>query len=172
MRWRSATLPEESRVARPFGSAAKLGRLASHPSGSSRFCIRSISSLRSGYFDLYAFISSDQLFWSRRPRFADAGVEMFTHTLGDEELGVFRPAIAALRQTDFFVTERLAMRGAGVVLMGRAVADVAVDDDQRRHVVRLPEGFDRLVRAARCRWRRRRAARSSHRQGSAPPRRR
>src|SRR6185437_16097172 len=35
------------------------------------------------------------------PTFADAGIEMFTHTIGDEKLGVFRPAIAALRQTNF-----------------------------------------------------------------------
>ena len=79
--------------------------------------------------DLYAFISSDQPFWSSPPTFADAGVEVFTHTLGDEKLGVFRPAIAAFRQTNFFDPKRFAMRGAGVVLMGRAVADMAVDDN-------------------------------------------
>ena len=78
------------------------------------------------------------------PALADAGVEMFTHAVGDEKLGVFRPAIAALRQTNLFDAERFAMRGAGIVLMGRAVADVAVDDDQGWHVVGASEGFDRL----------------------------
>ena len=78
------------------------------------------------------------------PTLADAGAEVFTHALGDEKLGVLRPAIAALRQTDFFDPERFAMRGAGIVLMGRAVADMAVDDNQGRYVVGMPEGLDRL----------------------------
>ena len=106
------------------------------------------------------------------PALADAVVEMFAHAVRHEELRVFRPAIAALGQPDLFFAERLAVGGAGVVLVRRAVADVAVDDDQRRRVVRPPEDLDRLARSARCRWRRRRAARSSRRRENAPPRRR
>jgi len=64
-----------------------------------------------------------------RPTFADAGAEVFTNTLGDEKPDVLRPAITAFRQTDFFDPKRFAMRGAGVVLMGRTVADMAVDDN-------------------------------------------
>ena len=167
-----STLPEESRVARPFVSAAKLGRSASHPRGSSRFC------------NLLDFVAKVWVFGSVRlhklrpallkllPTLADAGAEVLTHAIGDEKLGVFRPAIAALRQTDLFDSERFAMRGAGVVLMGRAVADMAVDDNQSGYVVRTSEDLDRLREPLRSRWRRRRAARSSHRQGSAPQRRR
>ena len=38
-------------------------------------------------------------------------------------------------QPNFFFAERLAVGGAGVLLVRRAVADMAVDDDQRRRVV-------------------------------------
>ncbi len=36
------------------------------------------------------------------------------------------------------------MRGAGVVLMGRAIADMAVDDDQRRDLIGGATSLDRL----------------------------
>ena len=45
-----STLPEASRPAMPFASAGKTGRLRSHPAGSSRRCIWSISVASSGYF--------------------------------------------------------------------------------------------------------------------------
>ena len=75
---------------------------------------------------------------------ADACAEMLAHAVRHEKLGIFRPAIAALGQTDLFDAERLAVGGAGVVLVRSAVADVALDDDQRRYVVRAPEYLDRL----------------------------
>ena len=107
-----------------------------------------------------------------RPTFADAGAEVFTHTLGDEKLGVLRPAITAFRQTDFFDSKRFAMRGAGVVLMGRTVADMAVDDNQGWYVVGISEGLDRLRESLAVIGVADVAARSSRRQGSARPRRR
>ena len=48
-----STLPEASRPAIPFGSAGKTGRVRSHPAGSSRRCIRSISAASSGYLARY-----------------------------------------------------------------------------------------------------------------------
>jgi hypothetical protein len=52
MFWAStlSTFPDASRPAMPFGSAGKIGSPRSHPAGSSRRCIRSISVASSGYF--------------------------------------------------------------------------------------------------------------------------
>ena len=63
---------------------------------------------------------------------------------GHEKLGILGPAIAALGKAYFLFAERLAMGGAGVLLVRRAVADMALDDDQRRHVRRAAESLDRL----------------------------
>ena len=45
-----STFAEDSRVARPFGSAGNSGRSRSQPSGSWRCCIRNSSSASSGYW--------------------------------------------------------------------------------------------------------------------------
>ena len=54
--------------------------------------------------------------------------------LGDafrhEELGIFRPAVRALGQANFFDAERLAVCRRRVLAVGRAVTDVAVHDDE------------------------------------------
>ena len=101
------------------------------------------------------------------PRCADARVEMLAHSVGHEELGILRPAIGALGEPDLVVAQRLAVGGGGVDLVRRAVADVAVEDDQRRPALGLAEDRERILDASRDRWHRRRAARSSHRPGSA-----
>ena len=69
--------------------------------------------------------------------FADALLEVVVDAVGHEELGVFGPAVVPLGQADFVLAQRLAMGGAGVLLVGGAPADVAVDDDQGRPVVGL-----------------------------------
>src|SRR5262245_14737058 len=61
----------------------------------------------------------------------DAGREALAHAVGDQELRVLRPPIAALAKANFLRTELLAVRGRGVLLVRGAVADVAVEDDQR-----------------------------------------
>ena len=75
---------------------------------------------------------------------ADAILEMLAHAVRHEKLGVFRPAVAALGEAYLLLAERLAVGRAGVVLMRRAIADVAFDDDQGRHVVGAPETLDGL----------------------------
>ena len=75
---------------------------------------------------------------------ANARIKVFAHSVRHEKLGILRPAIAALGQTDLFDSERLAMGGAGIVLMRSAIADMAIDDDQRGYVVRPAECLDRL----------------------------
>jgi hypothetical protein len=59
---------------------------------------------------------------------------VFVDAVRHEELGVLGPAQEPLGRLDPFRTERLAV-GLRGVLDRRAVADVAVDDDQRREVV-------------------------------------
>src|SRR5262245_29886630 len=64
---------------------------------------------------------------------------MLAHAIGDQELRVLGPPIAALGEADFLRAERLAVGGGRVVLVGGAVADVAIEDDERRPALRLPE---------------------------------
>ena len=62
----------------------------------------------------------------------DARGEALVHTVRHQELRVLGPAIVPFRRLDLVLAERLAVRAAGVLLVRRAVADMAVDDDQRR----------------------------------------
>jgi hypothetical protein len=66
----------------------------------------------------------------RLPAPADASLEMLAYPVGHEERGVFRPAVMPFGQADFFLAQRFAMRRTGVLLVGRAVGDMAVDNDQ------------------------------------------
>src|SRR5206468_7775595 len=71
-----------------------------------------------------------------QPRAAGAETvrETLAHAVGDQELRLLRPAVEALAEADLLVAERLAVGGVAVLLVRRAVADVAVDDDQCRPV--------------------------------------
>src|SRR5262249_56987787 len=73
----------------------------------------------------------------------DACGEALVDAIRHEELRVLGPAIVALRGPNLVVAERLAVHAARVLLVGRAVADVAVDDDQRRTVALLAGGLER-----------------------------
>src|SRR5215472_7820891 len=70
----------------------------------------------------------------------DALLEMLAHPIRDEELRLWRPAVVTLRQPDLFLAERFAVRSARILLVRRAVGDVAVDDDQGRPIARASEG--------------------------------
>ena len=73
-----------------------------------------------------------------------AVLEMLAHPVRHKKLGVFRPAVAALGEAYLLLAERLAVGCARVVLMRRAIADVAFDDDQGRHVRCAPENLNGL----------------------------
>ena len=75
---------------------------------------------------------------------AHAVPEMLAHAVRHEKLGVFGPAIAPLGEPYLFLAERLAMGCAGVVLVRRAIADVAFDDDERWRVLGSAKNLDRL----------------------------
>jgi hypothetical protein len=55
--------------------------------------------------------------------------EMLAYAVWNEKLGVFGPAVAPLGQTYLLFAERLAVGGAGVVLVRCAIADMALDDN-------------------------------------------
>src|ERR1700724_3625876 len=69
---------------------------------------------------------------------------MLVHAVRHEELGVLGPSVAAFGQADLLLAERLAVGGAGIVLVGSAIADMAIDDDERRDRVGAPETLDGL----------------------------
>src|ERR1041385_2983170 len=66
---------------------------------------------------------------------ANALREMLAHAVRHKKFGVFRPTVIFLGKPDFVFTERLAMRGAGVLLVRSPVADMAVHNDQGWGVV-------------------------------------
>ena len=76
---------------------------------------------------------------------ADALAEVLVDSVGHEELRVLGPAVIALGQPDFLLAQGLAVGGAGVLLVGRAPADVAVDDDQGRPIALLEEDAEGAV---------------------------
>ena len=149
---------------------AKLGRSRSHPAGSSRRCICSISVARSG--NLRSVVGKERLPAAPRlgPARADAGSEMLPDAVGHKELGILGPAIGALGEPDLLVAQRLAVGCGGVDLVRRAVADVAVQNDQRRPARGLAEDRERMLDALEIVG----VADPQHvpvdRQGSAPPR--
>src|SRR5256885_11120219 len=65
---------------------------------------------------------------------AEAAAKVIRYGVGHQELRVGWPSVRLLRQADLVFAERLAMRGARVVLVRRPPSDVAVDDDERRTV--------------------------------------
>ena len=131
-------------MARPFASAAKTGRAASQPSGSSRRCMRSMLVGKVGILASVGFEQRAPIFVEASAAPAHAVLEMLAHAVRHQEFGVLGPAIAALGETDFLLAERLAVGGAGVVLVRGAIADVTFDDDQGRHIVGSLEDLDRL----------------------------
>ena len=76
---------------------------------------------------------------------ADALGKVLHHSVGHEELGILRPVIGALDELDLVFAQRLAMGGGRVDLVRRAVADMAVENDQRRPVFRLAEDRERVL---------------------------
>jgi hypothetical protein len=74
---------------------------------------------------------------------ADSIAEMLAHPVGDQELGILGPAVAG--EPDLLGAERLAVGRTRVLLVRSAVADVALDDDHRRHIVDAAEFLDRLL---------------------------
>ena len=116
---------------------------ASQPSGSSRRCIWSICAAIPGSSPSVALEQLLPFAAQLGAALADPLGEVLVDAVGDEELGVLGPAVGALGLPDLLLAERLAVRLGGVLLVRRAVADVAVDDDQRRPPLLLLEDLER-----------------------------
>ena len=71
--------------------------------------------------------------------FANSVAEIFQYAVRHHEFGVFGPAVEFFYQTNFIFAQRFAVSGAGILLMGGPVADVAVDPDQGWLIVGLKE---------------------------------
>ncbi len=76
------------------------------------------------------------------PTLAHACLEMFSHPVGHQEPGVLRPAIITLGQLDFFLSQWLPVYGAGVLLVRRAVGDMAIHNDEGKSVRDVLEGCE------------------------------
>src|SRR5207302_281571 len=74
---------------------------------------------------------------------ANAGGKVLADFIGNKELRVFGPAIDFLGELDFVGSERCAVSGVGMGLIWRAVADNALEDNDRRLVGHL---FGRINR--------------------------
>ena len=138
-------LADASRPASPLASAGKSGvaapslrAAAAAASARARRPARDTSPCRPR-------IAPIQSLAQLRAARADARCEVLAHAVGHEELRVLRPAVEALRRADLLFAQRLAVRGVRVLLVRRAVADVAVDDDQRRPAGRLLERRERAL---------------------------
>src|SRR5215831_9713049 len=70
---------------------------------------------------------------------------MFAHTLGDQELGVLRPAIGALGEPDLLLAQWFAVGCGGIDLVRRAIADVAIQNDERRAALGATEYRERVL---------------------------
>ena len=75
---------------------------------------------------------------------ADPLAKELMNAVGNQELRVLRPTVEFLREPDFVLTQRLAVRGAGVLLVGCPPGDVAIDDNQGRPIAAVEK---RLVSA-------------------------
>src|SRR5712671_3324167 len=73
--------------------------------------------------------------------FADSVLEVLSYPFGNVEFRIFRPTIVPLGQVDFLFTEWLAMSGARVLLVGSAVSNVAVNNDQSRPIIGVQESL-------------------------------
>ncbi len=62
---------------------------------------------------------------------------MGAHGVGNEELGVLGPAVVAFGEANLLLAQGLAVSRGGILLMRRAVADVAVQNDEGRAILGL-----------------------------------
>src|SRR5271166_6561919 len=92
-----------------------------------------------GVFDLVAPNSLEPGVAQLLSASADAFTEMLVDAVRDEELGVLGPVVIPLGEPDLLLAQGRAVGGAGILLVGRAPANVAVDDDQGRSFALLVE---------------------------------
>ena len=75
---------------------------------------------------------------------ADAVAKALIYAVRHQELRVFRPAVEALGEARFLFAQWIGMRRCSILFMRCAVADDAVDNDQRRSIAGAAEQFQSL----------------------------
>jgi len=91
-----------------------------------------------------------QLFLGRchlRATDANAGSEMFIQAIRHKELRVLGPAVASFGQADFLFAKRIAVGFGGVLSVRRAIADMAVENDEGGPAFRQPEYRESVLEA-------------------------
>ena len=78
---------------------------------------------------------------------ADPGGEVLVDAIGHKKLRVLGPAIGVLGEPDLLVAERLAVGRGSVLLVRGAVADVAVQNNERGPVLRLAKDVEGVLDA-------------------------
>src|SRR5262249_14957723 len=68
------------------------------------------------------------------PTAADAGGKVLAYAVRHKELGILGPAVVALGQADLVFAQRFSVGFLGVLLVGRTIRDVAVDNDEGRAI--------------------------------------
>src|SRR5712691_11155183 len=124
-----STLPEASRPAMPLGSAGKPGS----PSGRQLTPLHQVDLGRE--LRIFRPVSREQLSPTAaglRAARANSGGEVVAHGVGNQELGVLGPSVVAFGEANLLLTQRLAVSRGGILFMRRAVADVAVQNDEGR----------------------------------------
>src|SRR3979411_2383893 len=120
------TFAEESRPAMPLASAGKLGTSASpHTRAPPRPRPPLPPRGASGKLGVFLPVTGEpRVPIGAKPAAArtDSGGEMSADAIRHQKLCIFRPAVEALGQANLLHAERLAMRGAGVMLVRRPLA--------------------------------------------------
>src|SRR5262249_38145630 len=76
-----------------------------------------------------------------------ARLELLLDPVGNQKLGILRPAVSVLDQPDLLLAQGLAMGRGRIDLVRRAIADVAVQNDQRGSTFGLAEDGKRILDA-------------------------
>src|SRR5262245_3520064 len=79
--------------------------------------------------------------------YADPRGEVVIDAVGYEELLVLGPSVTALGKTDLLVAERLAMRFGPILFIRGAIADVAIQHDERWPALRVPKDLESVFDA-------------------------
>src|ERR1700735_5102488 len=100
---------------------------------SRQLALLNLAKFRSRFREFLGVVSEQ--FRPLLPRFpsplSNTRCEILVHSVRHQKLGIRRPAISQLGQSDFFLAKRLSMRGARSFAMWRTVADVAIDNNDR-----------------------------------------
>ncbi len=78
---------------------------------------------------------------------ANSRGKMFANAIGNQELRILRPAVSSFAKTDLLFAQRLAMGRRGILPVWRAVADVAVQDNEGGATLRLSEDLQGVLDA-------------------------